>query len=123
MLKMEMARYLFRLINFVNELSNLGLQIAPIANPHLRMYQIAIQEFKVWLECDRLVVARQRFLGTLEVHQRIAAIVVRLGVVWLECDRLVVARQRFRGTLQVLSALPRLLCASAKSGLSAIALS
>ena len=72
------------MINFVSELSDLGLQIAPIAHLHLHMYQIAMQEFKVWLERDCLLVACQRFRRTLEVHQRIAAIVVRRCVVGLE---------------------------------------
>ena len=61
----------------------------------LHIHQIAIQEFKVGLERDRLFVARQCFRGTLEVHQRIAAIAVRLSIVWLERDRLVVNCQRF----------------------------
>src|SRR5262245_53328054 len=43
-------RYLFRAINSVDELTDLGLQTAPIANLHLHKYQIAVQEFGVWLQ-------------------------------------------------------------------------
>ena len=71
----------------------------------------------VGLDCDRLVVARQRLLGPLQFLQHDAAVVEGLGIVGLDRDRLVVARQCLLECFSSFSATPRLLKASAYVGL------
>src|SRR5262245_20514538 len=55
----------------------------------------------IGLERQRLVVARQRLRGALELAQYVAAIVERVGIVRLERQRPVVVRQRLLKALEL----------------------
>ena len=77
---------------------------------------------EIGLECDGLAEGRLRLRLLPLVMQGDAEVVVRLGEIRLECDGLAVGRLRLRMLPLVAQGDAEVVVASAKSGLSAMAL-
>ena len=67
----------------------------------------------IWVDRQRLLIARQRLVETLEFPEYATSVVERFGIVGLERERAVVARQRLVEPLQLLKRIAAVVKASA----------